>query len=155
MRTKVIFFITALFVFWLDRFTKNWLCANMTFGETAPVIQDFFHLTLTRNYGTAFGLMQNRTWVFILSLVVIFFILFYVLIVQEEWTKPQVFGLGLVIGGAVGNLLDRVFYGAVIDFLDFRGIWPFIFNGADMAIVAGSFIFAFVYLRLEIRKEGI
>jgi signal peptidase II len=145
--------LTAAVVFALDQAAKRWLYARMVLGETVPVIRDFFHLTLIQNSGMAFGLMQNRGWIYLVGSLAVICVLIYMVFGKTKLSKWQIFAISLVVGGAAGNLADRLAYGAVIDFLDFRGIWPFIFNGADMAIVAGSFLFAVSYVRNEFRSE--
>ncbi|MDR1205086.1 MAG: signal peptidase II [Peptococcaceae bacterium] len=152
MRIKGRFILTAAVVFAADQAVKRWLFARMALGETVPVIRDFFHLTLIQNSGMAFGLMQNRGWIYLVSSLAVICVLGYMAFGKTKLSKWQIFAISLVAGGAAGNLADRLAYGAVIDFLDFRGIWPFIFNGADMAIVAGSFLFAICYVRDEFRN---
>jgi signal peptidase II len=154
MRSKGRFVLTAATVFALDQITKAWLSRRMTLGETIPVIRDFFHLTLIQNRGMAFGLMQNRAWLYVASALLVIWILIYMVFGRTKLSKRQIFAVSLVVGGAAGNLADRLTHGAVIDFLDFRGIWPFIFNGADMAIVTGSFLFAACYIWEEFRSKS-
>jgi len=96
----------------------------------------FIELRQIRNPGTAFGIIQGRSWPLFLASIGVFAVLLFVL---WRWGGPggRLFqaGLGLIIGGAVGNIIDRIALGAVVDFIDV-GFWP-VFNLADVAIVMG------------------
>ena len=122
----------------VDRLTKYLLFRNFSEGESVRLIPGLFHITLVLNSGAAFGLFKGRSAFFILlASLVIVFICFYI------WRGGcrdllTLTALGLILGGAVSNLIDRVLFGYVIDFLDFR-IWP-VFNIADASITIGAFI---------------
>lgn len=142
----------ALAVFGLDQLTKVLVKASLPHGASITLVPGLFDLVHVRNRGAAFGLLNRpdqswQTWMFagasILALIVILWMLRKTPD-KDGWT---ITGLGLVLGGALGNLLDRVTQGYVVDFLDvyYRGWhWP-AFNVADMAICigAGSLILAF------------
>jgi len=117
-----------------DRVSKYLVMANMQDGESIPLIPPLFYLTYVRNRGAAFGLFQGR--VALLSLVALACLLFVLLHWKKIQGKSAFVRWGVVISfvGAVGNLIDRLRWGAVIDFLDIR---VFVFNLADLAIVAG------------------
>ena len=124
----------------VDRLTKYVLFRNLSLGESVKVVPGLFHITLVLNSGAAFGLFKGRSVFFTVSTaLVIVFICFYIL---RGGCKDllTLTALGLVLGGAAGNLIDRVLFGYVIDFLDFR-IWP-VFNIADASITIGAFILA-------------
>jgi signal peptidase II len=102
--------------------------------DSVPVIKNVLHLTLVKNTGAVFGMMHGQNVILIwVSLIVIGFILFYLEDLTES--KAGLVMTALVIGGAVGNLVDRIRVGYVIDFIDFR-VWP-VFNVADSAIMIG------------------
>jgi signal peptidase II len=128
------------FVLIVDRLTKYILFRNLSEGESVRVVPGLFHITLVLNSGAAFGLFKGRSVFFTVSTVlVIAFICFYI------WRGEckdllMLTALGLILGGAAGNLIDRVLFSYVIDFLDFR-IWP-VFNIADASITIGAFILA-------------
>jgi signal peptidase II len=135
----------AALVFAAD-FGSKWLVARRMWpGESIPVVPGMFHITYVRNAGAAFGLLQHQTAVFVaVTVVVIALIVAYGR--QAARGEPLLtLALGLQLGGAVGNLLDRLRGGSVVDFLDFR-VWP-VFNLADSAIVAGGALFAWFLLR--------
>ncbi len=120
-----------------DQFLKGWVIGQFQLGQSRPLILNIVHLTLVHNTGTAFGLFQDKNFFFvILSVVVIAGLA--VLSLKEGKKSDSVFSwvpLVLLLGGAVGNLIDRLRFGYVIDFIDFR-FWP-VFNIADSCITVG------------------
>jgi len=140
---------TGLLVFLLDRITKYFVMTNMDLTETIPIIRDFFHITYVKNPGAAFGMMQDKKWFFVFVTLVIIGVIIYLVFTMGRQNRLLSLTLGLVTGGAAGNLADRLHSGLVIDFIDFRGIWPYIFNIADSAIVVGALLLAIQILRME------
>lgn len=140
----MIFWISILAVLVIDQGSKFLIRKNLSLYESIPIIPDFFHLTYIENPGAAFGILAHKRIFFIiitiLILVGIFY--FYFKLKKEQWLLK--IALGLVVGGAIGNFIDRLRWGAVIDFLDFR-IWP-VFNIADTAIIIGMLIIAYQIL---------
>lgn len=136
----------ALAVSAADRMTKIAACALLAQGQSIPVLPGLFHITLVFNTGAAFGLLKDQQAFFIaVSILAIAAIVFYLWTRRTDARGIQV-ALGLIMGGAFGNLFDRVTRGHVIDFLDFR-IWP-VFNVADTAITVGAvFLVAVVAFR--------
>ena len=126
-------FSVALIVVLLDQSTKFLIRGNFQLNESVPIINNIFHLTYITNTGSAFGLFKSLNWFFMLfSIAVIVTIYYYLRNNIKENEKLIQFAVGLLLGGTIGNLADRLFYSAVTDFLDFR-IWP-VFNIADSAI---------------------
>lgn len=140
-------FIIAVVVIILDQVSKLIIVQNFSLHDSITIIENIFHLTYIRNYGAAFGLLNNqRLFFIIITLAIIVGLLFFYKQVQKEVIILQVaWGLGL--GGAVGNLIDRVRIGYVIDFLDFR-VWP-VFNLADSAIVVAVSLFFYWAIILD------
>ena len=126
-----------------DQLTKSFFVTYLAVGASRPVLPPILQVTLVYNTGAAFGLFKGQRTLFIgLSVVVIAWIGW------ELLTKPSrravaLWGCALILGGAVGNLIDRLLYGAVIDFIDFR-IWP-VFNIADSAVTI-SVVFLIILL---------
>lgn len=141
-------------VFSLDFVTKQIIMRSLAPDQTIPVIKGFFHITFVRNPGAAFGLLPNQTSLFVvITLIVIATILIYARRLGNQRGILSV-GLGLQLGGAVGNLVDRVQTGSVVDFFELRPL-P-VFNVADVAIVTGVGLFI-LHLLIEAyreRKEG-
>lgn len=130
----------ALIVFLLDQGTK-WLVANrMELHQEISVIGDFFLITSHRNRGAAFGILQEQRWFFIVvTIIVVAGLIWYLQKIRHEKSKILPIGLALILGGAIGNFLDRLLFGEVVDFLMFNfGSYTFpIFNVADSAICIG------------------
>lgn len=141
--------ITLIFVLVLDRVSKVFIQDNFRLGESIQVIPGFFHLTYIVNSGAAFGILEGGRWFFVVSAVVVFAMILYF---QSKISKDQRLMrvcMGLIGGGALGNLYDRLFLGGkVVDFLEFK-IWSYIFNIADSMIVIGSIILIFLLFRLK------
>lgn len=145
----MLFWITAGITLVLDRAAKYLVTTRMSIGQSIPIIKDFFHLTYIENSGAAFGMLANRTWFFILvSFVIIGIVLYQVNTIARNNTW-MLLAFGLITGGAAGNLIDRIRTGLVIDFLDFLGIWPYIFNVADIAVVMGVGLLAWQIIIME------
>jgi signal peptidase II len=131
-------------IFALDQLSK--FAANKFFILNQPlgVIKGVFYLTLVHNRGAAFGLLQECTWFFIATAAVAVICIVFKLR-KEKPPGLNNFALGLILAGALGNLTDRLVFGYVIDFLDFR-VWP-VFNLADSAITVGAVLLGWSILR--------
>jgi signal peptidase II len=127
----------------IDQATKYWIQSRMAYGESSPVIREVFHITYILNPGAAFGILENKTWFFIAVALILLAGVAYLYPRLPE-TPIVKLGTGLLVGGAIGNLIDRVRIGYVIDFFDFR-VWP-IFNVADICIVCGVACIAYFLL---------
>ncbi len=138
--TNLIIFIVALIVLIMDRGSKYWVINNINPGESVPLLGEILYLTYVRNPGAAFGLFAYKTPFFI----VISIIMIILTVIAANQIPPRLallrLGLAVMLGGVVGNLIDRLQTGYVVDFLDLR-FWP-VFNIADMAIVVGVFMLA-------------
>ena len=146
----VVFFLTALLVVTADQLSKIWIRSHLAVGQSLPET-GWLRLTHVRNTGAVFGLFQDQslplTVVAILGIAVL---LAYALLSYRRFpfldnTLGKV-ALGLVLGGTVGNLIDRLRFGYITDFIDV-GFWP-AFNVADSAIVVGVIIFTYSLLSL-------
>lgn len=142
--------ITVLLVV-LDQVSKYLVRSLMVPGETIPLVPNIFHLTYVQNPGAAFGILAHRTNFFIIITVavIVFILVFFRRISPEQ--KLLKTALSLQLGGALGNLIDRVILGHVTDFFDFR-IWP-VFNIADMAVVLGVGLLCWEILKSSPEKE--
>ena len=131
------YYLISLIIVALDQWTKYLVASKMELGESIPLLPGVFHLTSHRNLGAAFGILQNQRLLFIgITIVVVIGIV--VALYRVGGKQPRVAtALALVLGGAVGNFIDRVRTGEVVDFLDFTLINFPIFNVADMAITIG------------------
>ncbi|USB34520.1 signal peptidase II [Paenibacillus sp. YPG26] len=136
----MIYYLIAFIVFLIDQGTKYIIATKMQLHEQIPVIGDFFLITSHRNRGAAFGILENQRWFFIvITVIVVLAIVWYLQRIKNNPHKLLPTALALVLGGAVGNFLDRALTGEVVDFLMLNfGSYTFpIFNIADSCIVVG------------------
>ena len=138
--------IIVLTILFLDQLTKFIISRNFSFLQSVPVIPRVFHLTLVANRGAAFGILKNQTLLFVATSLFAVILIFSALRDNRQ-RKLYKFSLSLILSGALGNLIDRLRLGYVIDFLDFR-IWP-VFNIADSAITVGAVLLGWHLLRLS------
>jgi signal peptidase II len=139
----VMIFIIVLATLSLDQLIKFLITKNLFQNQSIPIIKGIFHITLVHNRGAAFGILKNQIPLFIItSLFAI--ILIYFNLKENRQSKSYSIALSLILAGALGNLVDRLFFGYVIDFLDFR-IWP-VFNVADSAITVGTILLGWLIL---------
>lgn len=141
--------ILTILVILVDFFSKYMVSKLMTVNETINLIDNFFRITYVKNTGAAFSMFSNNTiLVIIISVVVIGFLLFYIY-KNKGNNKLENVSYAFILGGAISNLIDRLVYGYVIDFLDFE-ILSYdapIFNLADTFIVIGVILFLINTLR--------
>lgn len=140
----------AILTLVIDRISKWVVMTGLSVGETwnpVAALERYVSLTYVTNTGAAFGLFPDYGGIFmVIALVVIVaIILYYRYLPGEQWLVQT--SLGLQLGGALGNLIDRLLYGHVIDFIDFK-LWP-VFNVADSSLVIGVVILAYHLLRDE------
>ena len=141
----------ALFVFLADQSLKRHIEGSMRLGESTSLIPDVLRLTHIENAGGAFGILDGRGGLLLLgSVIAVAFILGMLL--QGPPDRVTTLGCGLILGGAAGNLLDRLTEGVVTDYLDLE-FWPLeawpVFNAADAAIVFGVLVLLLAALRRE------
>lgn len=136
-KNNLMIFWVVLIILFFDRLTKILVVKNLPLSESRPVIRGYFHLTLVHNRGAAFGILKNHLYLFVLTSVIAIVLIFLDLY-KHRHKNISLYNLSLVfiLSGAIGNLIDRLYFGYVIDFLDFR-IWP-VFNIADSAITVGA-----------------
>ena len=119
----------------IELLVKTYLRINFPY-TSIPVIKNIFHITVVFNKGAAFGILQGRTTLLI-YIGIIFILVFFLLMKNENKNNLCFFiASGLIIGGAVSNLCDRIFLGFVVDYIDLR-IWP-VFNLSDSGITVGA-----------------
>jgi signal peptidase II len=150
--STLVFILSIAIAVSLDQVLKAVVVKTMLPGQTVTVVPHVLWLTYSTNSGAAFGMLRGSgQLIFLSSLILVMLMLAWFFWSRKRMGMLAFVGLGLVIGGAVGNLADRVFRGEVVDFIDL-GWWP-IFNIADMAILAGAIIVLIVYTR-ELWREG-
>lgn len=159
----MVYYLIALIVLLSDQASKWYIRTRMSLYETWPVIGEFFQITSHRNRGAAFSILQNQRWFFlVITVIVVAGIFWYLRSTIRSNRRLLSTSLGLLLGGALGNFIDRALFGEVTDFLQlqFKFTWfgkaidytyP-IFNLADSAIVIGV-VLIFLDTLLDWRKE--
>lgn len=149
----MLIFITLIIIIF-DVISKIFISNILILNKSITIIPNFFYLTYTHNYGGAWSIFDNSTlFITIVSFLIIIGIIYY-LFKNKVTKKIEIVGYSLLLGGAIGNLIDRIVYGYVIDFLDFyifKYDFP-IFNIADIGIVVGI-ILLLVSMILEVYKN--
>ncbi len=154
------FFSLLLTILILDQWTKYLVQKKLHLYQSVEVIKGFFNLVHVRNKGGAFGILGGArgepfsSLFIVVSLVAIGVILYFFIKVKER-EKSFIFSLSLVLSGAIGNLIDRIIFGEVVDFLDFHLFsyhWP-AFNIADSAITLGIALMAFKLIFQDHKKR--
>ena len=128
--------LLGLAIVLLDQFTKQWIRSTLVYGESRPLIEGFFNLTYVRNDGAAWNILSGHGIILILiSVAILALLIVYRRSFLTEQLSHKIL-LGLMVGGIIGNLIDRIRFGWVTDFLDFQfGSYHYpSFNVADSAI---------------------
>jgi signal peptidase II len=127
----------AILVLWADQFTKHLISTQFLPGESRYVIPHLLKWTYERNIHGAFGLFGNNA-VVLIGMAIVVLVLFWFSFRDAAARSTTVrIAFGMIVGGAIGNIVDRLHYGYVIDFIDFYRIWPNIFNVGDSCITVG------------------
>ena len=146
-------------VIFLDQLTKWLTVINLEYipwpgvPDTVPIIEDVFHFTYVRNEGAAFGILKDQRWVFLVVSTVAIIALSIYLWKNRNGSKLLNLGISFIVGGGIGNMIDRTLLGYVIDFLDFRLIDFAIFNVADSFVCVGVGLFALAVILEEIKTS--
>ena len=156
----MLFITCLLLVVVLDQLSKSWVVHHFMLYESREIIPGFFHLTYLTNTGVAFGLFAGRPgWLrqaFFIGVAVIAVIaVFFIYRRMKGISRWYIAGLAMIGGGALGNLVDRIRFGSVVDFLDFSVSghhWP-AFNVADSAITVGVAIIVMMNILLAGREQ--
>ena len=149
--------ILALCCVVLDQFVK-WIITHMIdFMEQIFVIPDFFYITNVRNYGAAWSILDGNRAFFIFMAFFCLALIYYFFIYHQKLSKREVLGYGLLIGGIIGNLIDRMILGYVVDYIKLNFINFPVFNTFDIMICIGIFLYLFFVLFdfnfLKFKKE--
>ena len=148
----ILLFAVIVGVIALDQLTK-WLAVIFLQGEPSfPIWKNVLHLTYVQNEGAAFGMLKDHRWVFMLfSTVAVAGLLFYLIRFRPKSRLASI-GIAMIIGGGIGNMIDRVLLGYVVDFIDFTLIHFAVFNVADSFVCIGAGLLI-LYLLLDLIRE--
>lgn len=138
MNFNIILIIIAAGGIAVDQITKLIVASNMQLNDTLPIIKNVLHITYIKNEGAAFGMLSNHRWIFMsVSAVAIVALCVYLFRFSKD-TRLMKTGMALIISGGIGNMIDRIFLGYVVDMIDFRLINFYIFNVADACVSVGA-----------------
>lgn len=141
-------FIIPILIIIFDQLTKYWAVSTLMREEPIVLINNFLQLNFVKNYGAAFGIMMNqRVFFIIITVIIVIGMLYYIR--KYNNTKIMNYSLVMILGGAIGNFIDRLRLGYVIDFIDvnFWGVYDFpVFNIADSFIVIGTILLVILVL---------
>lgn len=148
----MIYFVIIAGIIIFDQFIKNIVVDKMSVGETIPVLEDIFHITYIQNTGAAFSLWQQQ-WLVLVVMPAIVMIagMVFIFLKRKTWNKFYLASIAMICGGGLGNLIDRIVQGYVVDMFDFR-VFP-VFNIADIFICTGCGLMLIYVIFLE-RKNG-
>jgi len=146
---KLIFSIT-LFIILIDQLTKFLIRSTLSINQTKTLIPKVLELTFIKNTGIAFGLLKNLQPIMITITILIIAIIIYYL--KDIKDRNLAITISLILGGAFGNLVDRIFYGAITDFIKIS-IWP-VFNVADACISVGAILLIIYFLKKDSKKAN-
>ena len=145
MIALIISLVSAAALVGIDQLIKYWASTQLVNVPTIPIIKDVFHLTYAENTGAAFSSFAGQKWLLV-GVTSIMLVIILVFMIKRVITSPlAIVAETLILGGGIGNLIDRVFLGYVVDYLDFRLINFAIFNFADSCVVVGTILFM-IYL---------
>ena len=153
----MIYYIIALAVVAIDQWTKWLVVMYMRLGESIPIIPNGLYITSHRNRGAAWGILQGQFWLFYLITVIV--VIGLIVYIQRLPRGERLFGvaLGLMLGGAIGNFIDRLFRKEVVDFIHaYIGTYSFpVFNIADSALTIGvALLFIKMFFFATSEKEN-
>lgn len=143
---KLVAILAVIIMVALDQLVKFWAVAELMPAKTIPVWEGIFHLTYIENRGAAFSLFQNKIWFFVIITIGILCAIVYVLLNKKIYTQLGRWSLYIIAAGALGNLMDRVLRGFVVDMFDFRLINFPVFNVADIFVCLGGTLFVIYFL---------
>lgn len=138
----------------IDQIIKYGVLNVLKEKGSIPIIDGIFHLTYVENRGAAFGMFQNNQIIFVVVASIATVVGLYWLHKNKE--KINIIGKAsiiMIVSGAIGNLIDRLRLGFVVDYFDFRIIWQYVFNFADILVVCGTILLCFYILKYTDTKE--
>ena len=135
-----------------DQLVKQYILSTLQLGERIPFIPHIMQLTYAQNTGVAFGFLSDHQWIFLVLNPIIIIMLIFIIAKNMFQDKVINIALAAVIGGAIGNMIDRFRHGFVVDMFEFTFVRFAIFNVADIFITLGGMIFIIAFIRKEFNK---
>lgn len=146
----MIILVISFMVICLDQLTKFLVVKNLH-GSSIDIIENIFSLTYVENRGAAWGFLSNNNWL-LMILIPVFILIIIWYLVKFNNNRYELIAGSLIVGGAIGNYIDRIFRGFVVDFFDFK-VWP-VFNIADIAIVLGCILMIIILFKEGGKQDG-
>ena len=153
---KFLWLLPIAAVIGLDQLTKYLAVLCLKPIKSFPIIENVLHLTYVENSGAAFGILKNHRWVFMVisTVAIIAVIAFMLASYKKKHYDPLLYiGLAIVSGGGIGNMIDRIMLGYVVDFVDFRLINFAVFNVADIFVCVGCALILFYIIKTDIAES--
>lgn len=145
--------ILSLLIIGIDALSKYVVSENMNLHQSIPLIEGVFSITFVKNTGASFGMLPGGRWLFIIITLVMMGIIIGYTVKKQEKDKLYLLSASFIVGGGIGNLIDRILTGEVVDFFDFCLINFAIFNVADCFIVVGVILMLVYYFVAEIKEK--
>ncbi|MDD3225524.1 MAG: signal peptidase II [Clostridium sp.] len=142
----------------IDRLTKIVASGSLKGGNDIVIIRNIFDFSYVENRGAAWGVMQNKINILLIVTIIVVAGIIYFLLKYKPKNRLERISLGLIIGGALGNMYDRAVYGYVVDFIDFhyKDVYSFpVFNFADMCVVVGTALLIFHLIKEDSNEKSI
>lgn len=151
MKRHFALLISAIIVF-IDQIFKILALNNLKYIDSLPIIPDIFHFTYVENRGAAFGMLEGKKWILIgVTAIVILFAIVLVLAGKLDEDNHLLFSICVIIGGGVGNLIDRIYRNFVVDYIHLKVINFAVFNFADICVTLGT-LWLLIYLLFDMKK---
>ena len=153
MKTRERIYSIATIVIIIDQIVKLLIRTKMKINTSIPIIPNIFNLTYVENKGAAFSILQDATILLVIIGLIFLYLIDSYIKKEKKIDKLSIIALGLIIGGIIGNLVDRLLLHAVVDYLDFTLINFPIFNIADTCITIGVVLFIICTIKEEINNK--
>jgi signal peptidase II len=150
----MLYFLLAAIIVAADQAVKNWSVLNLQGRGSVEFIPGLVNFYYAENTGAAFSILRNMRWFFIGVSIIASIIIVYVILTRKVKSVWGLIPLGMVLGGAIGNLIDRIFVGYVVDMFEFSFVRFAIFNVADIFVTVGGVLFCIYYIITETRVIG-
>ena len=152
-RDYILYSVIILCGIALDQITKALASAYLMVIDTFPIIKGVIHFTYAENTGMAFGMLKDKRWIFMtVSTVLIIAMALYLYLAKSEGKLYDI-SIAMIVSGGIGNMIDRIGLGYVVDFIDFRLINFAIFNGADSFVCVGAGLLMLALVRDMIKES--
>lgn len=149
----ILYFLLTVLVAGIDQILKFWTVSNLKGNEDISLLNGLLKFTYVENRGAAFGIMQGAKYLFILLVILLLIFYLYVMIKKKFDSKVLILGLSLIVGGGIGNAIDRLFLGYVVDYIKLSFFSP-VCNFADYCITAGT-VLVLIYICFgKVKNQG-